>query len=237
MPVLDGRSLVKRFGERIALDSVSLAVEPGEVVAVIGPNGAGKTTLLAVLAGVYPPDSGEVDNCNSRFGWVPQRAAIYARLTVRENLRLFAKLERIPDVDAAVTNMLDQIGLTARADDRSATLSGGMRQRLSVGVGLIADPAVLLLDEPTAALDPLQRARLWEFLKSLADRGIAIVFTTHVIHEVEQYADRVLVMDEGKAVFTGQPRGMPGGDSDFEAAFVSYVTDHANRSGGDGQDQ
>ncbi|MBJ7348301.1 MAG: ABC transporter ATP-binding protein [Thermoleophilaceae bacterium] len=222
MSVLECRNLTKRFGSFTALSDVSLSVEAGEVVAIAGPNGAGKTTLLAILAGIHSPSAGQMDLHSNGLGWVPQRAATYGKLSVRENLALFARLERVADIGDAVDTMLDRIGLADRADTRAEELSGGMRQRLSIGVGLIADPAVLLLDEPSAALDPLQRVRIWEFLSALAEHGIAIVFSTHTGQEVDTHADRVLVLDRGATVVCDAPATVTGGES-FETAFVDII--------------
>jgi ABC-2 type transport system ATP-binding protein len=224
MPVLEGQGLVKRYDDRAALNEVSFVVDAGECVAIAGPNGAGKTTLLSMLAGVQKPDSGSVDGHGASLGWVPQRAAVYGKLTVRENLRLFARLERVKDGDAAVERMMQRIELAHRADDRAEELSGGMRQRLSIGVGLISDPAVLLLDEPSAALDPLQRERLWELLGSLAAQGIAVVFSTHSAGEVEGHATRVLVLDGGELLYDGAPSGI-GPGAHFELAFINFLRD------------
>src|SRR4051795_7874804 len=124
-------SLEKRFGERVALRGVSFAVSAGELVAVIGPNGAGKTTLLSILAGIQQPDEGEITVLPKGIGWVPQQAALYSKLTVEENLALFARLERCPDVRATVDRMLDLTDLRDRAGDQVATLSGGNRQRVN----------------------------------------------------------------------------------------------------------
>src|SRR5918998_2454299 len=126
------RDLVKRYGERVALRSVSLSAGRGELVAVIGPNGAGKTTLLSILAGIQRPDEGSVSLAPSEIGWVPQQAAVYSKLTVAENLRLFARLEQVADPDATVERMLDLTGLGERADDQAAELSGGNRQRVNI---------------------------------------------------------------------------------------------------------
>jgi ABC-2 type transport system ATP-binding protein len=222
MPVLEGVDLVKRYDDRAALNAVSFVVDPGESVAIAGPNGAGKTTLLSILAGVQRPDTGTINDHGSQLGWVPQKAAVYGKLTVRENLELFAKLEKVKDVKGAASRMLDRIELAHRADDRSEDLSGGMRQRLSIGMGLISDPAVLLLDEPSAALDPLQRERLWELLSSLAAQGIAIVFSTHSAGEVEGHASRVLILDGGELLYDGVPSGV-GPGAHFELAFVNFL--------------
>src|SRR3954453_470072 len=166
--VVSATGLVKRFGDREALKGVSLSAGRGELVAVIGPNGAGKTTLLSILAGIQQPDEGELTVLPDGIGWVPQQAALYSKLTVEENLSLFARLERCPDVRATVDRMLDLTDLRERAGDQVATLSGGNRQRVNIAIGLLAEPDVLLLDEPSAALDPRQRARLWEFILRLA---------------------------------------------------------------------
>jgi ABC-2 type transport system ATP-binding protein len=224
---LRAASVEKRFGERVALQRVSFEVAEGELVAVIGPNGAGKTTLLSILAGIQSPDAGSVELPAGDVGWVPQQPALYSKLSVAENLRLFARLERVEDPEAAVARMLAQADLADRADDEVAELSGGNRQRVNIAIGLIADPAVLLLDEPSTALDPRQRERLWEFVGGLTARGTSIVYSTHIVQEAERYADRVLVLADGELIFTGTPRELEeeSGASgvDFEAAFVRFL--------------
>ena len=226
MAVLEGRGLTRVYKDRKALNEVSLIVDPGESVAIAGPNGAGKTTLLSILAGVQQPDGGSVDTHGAQLGWVPQKAAVYGKLTVRENLRLFAKLEGVRGgVESAVDRVLARVGLEDRAGSRAESLSGGMRQRLSIGMGLISEPAVLLLDEPSAALDPLQRERLWELLGSLAEQGIAVVFSTHSAGEVEGHATRVLVLDGGNLIYDGPPSGI-GPGAHFELAFINFLREH-----------
>ena len=228
--VLEATGLVKRFGDRVALREVSLKAERGQLVAVIGPNGAGKTTLLSILAGIQRPDAGSVSRTRGEVGWVPQQAAVYGKLTVAENLRLFARLEHRDDVQAAVDAMLDQTDLRDRAGDQVQTLSGGNRQRINIAIGLLSEPEVLLLDEPSAALDPRQRDRLWEFIRALAERGTAVVYSTHVVPEAERYADDVLVLADGEKLFDGPPRDFErvvadecGEAPDFEAAFVEFL--------------
>ena len=211
---------------------MSFEAGPGEVVAVIGPNGAGKTTLLSILAGIQPATAGTVSRSPREVGWVPQHPAVYTKLSVAENLRLFARLERVADADAAVRRMLDQTGLADRAGDELGRLSGGNRQRVNIAVGLLSDPPVLLLDEPSSSLDPRQRERLWEFVGGLAARGRAVVFSTHNVGEAERYADRVLVLADGEVLFTGTPAALEqvvGGDHhDFEAAFVRFLHEHGH---------
>jgi ABC-type multidrug transport system ATPase subunit len=188
----------KRYGDREALRDVSLEVAEGERVAVIGPNGAGKTTLLQILAGALKPTTGTVTA--ERVGWVPQQPALYSKLSVAE--------------------MLEQTALAERAGDETGKLSGGNRQRVNIAIGLLGDPAVLLLDEPSAALDPRQRERLWEFIGAL---GTSVVFSTHDVGEAERFADRVVVLADGELLFTGAPAELVGDDHDFEAAFVRFL--------------
>jgi ABC-2 type transport system ATP-binding protein len=231
---VQARALVKRFGDREALRGVSFAAEPGELVAVIGPNGAGKTTLLSILAGILAPDGGEVVAGDGAVGWVPQQAALYRRLTVEENLLLFARLEKHADPQASVEEMLELSGLGERRDEIVARLSGGNQQRINIAIGLLSRPSVLLLDEPSVGLDPRQRARLWEFVGGLAVRGTTVIFSTHDIQEAERYGGRLLVLADGEALFDGSPDELRetvrreagadvAADRDFETAFVTYL--------------
>jgi ABC-2 type transport system ATP-binding protein len=223
--VLRVEGLGKRYGSRAALHEVSFAAHAGELLAVVGPNGAGKTTLLSILAGVQAPSAGTVSRGVSEIGWVPQQPAVYSKLSVLENLRLFARLEKVDDAEAAVARMLEQAGLADRAKERVDRLSGGNRQRVNVALGLLADPPVILLDEPSTALDPAQRERLWLLVCELAARGTGVVFSTHIVAEAERYAARVLVLDQGRLLFDGTPAELAreGGDRDFERAFVSFL--------------
>jgi ABC-2 type transport system ATP-binding protein len=232
LATLAARALTKRFGARTALQGVSFEVHSGEIVGVIGPNGAGKTTLLSILAGILEPTEGELTIAPRRLGWVPQQPAIYSKLSVAENLRLFARLEKLSDPEAAVERMLRQSGLTDRADEQVARLSGGNQQRVNIAVGLLSEPAVLLLDEPSASLDPRQRERLWGFIGGLAGHGTAIVFSTHNVAEVERYATRVLTLVDGELLFVGTPAELDqavGGDPhDLETAFVRFLRERGH---------
>lgn len=224
-PLLRAERLSKRFGSHEALREVSFQAQPGEMIAVIGPNGAGKTTLLSLLGGVQSPSSGAVLRSGGAIGWAPQQPALYSKLTVSENLRLFARLEQVADPEAAVPRMLEQTGLADRAHERVARLSGGNRQRVNVALALLADPPAILLDEPSSALDPGQRERLWSFVGERAAQGMCVVFSTHVVAEAHRYAGRVLVLDRGELLFDGPPSELmaEGGGSDFEAAFVCFL--------------
>ncbi|MGC1164520.1 MAG: ABC transporter ATP-binding protein [Solirubrobacterales bacterium] len=229
---LEARQLVKRYGERAALRGVSFAAPPGDLVAIIGPNGAGKTTLLSILAGILKPDEGEVLAAAGAVGWVPQQAALYRRLTVEENLLLFARLEGHRDPRASTEEMLELAGLGERRGEIVARLSGGNQQRINIAIGLLSRPAVLLLDEPSVGLDPRQRARLWEFVSGLAGHGTTVIFSTHDIQEAERYGRRLLVLADGESLFDGPAEELreavrseapEAADRDFETAFVAYL--------------
>jgi len=229
---LRARGLTKRYGERAALRDVTFDISPGELVAIIGPNGAGKTTLLSILAGIAPATSGSVEHGEGVTGWVPQASAIYAKLSVAENLRLFARLERAADPEQVVDRMLAQAGLEDRRDDEVSQLSGGNRQRVNIAVGLVGEPSILLLDEPSSSLDPRQRERLWAFIGGLTEHGTTVVYSTHNVQEAERYADRVLVLADGELLFAGTAAELEGavGTSglDFEAAFVTFLREHGH---------
>jgi ABC-2 type transport system ATP-binding protein len=257
VPLLAARGLAKRYGEREALRGVDVEAHAGELVAVIGPNGAGKTTLLSILAGVQPASAGTItfggpasaDVAASAgmvgaaeasasagaagVGWVPQRPALYSRLTVTENLELFARLERVADAREAVRAMLEQTDLRERADERVDRLSGGNAQRVNIALGLLSDPAVLVLDEPSSSLDPRQRERLWRFILGLSARGRCVLFSTHNVAEAERYADRVIVLADGEPLFSGAPADLAraagtDGGLGFEAAFVQFLRERGH---------
>ncbi len=229
---LEARELVKVYGDREALRGVSFEARAGELIAVIGPNGAGKTTLLSILAGILRPDGGELEVDGGAVGWVPQQAALYRRLTVEENLLLFARLEGHEDPRASVEEMLELAGLVERRGEIVARLSGGNQQRINIAIGLLSRPLVLLLDEPSVGLDPRQRARLWEFVSGLAGRGTTVIFSTHDIQEAERYGRRLLVLADGESLFDGPAEELreavrseapESADRDFETAFVAYL--------------
>jgi ABC-2 type transport system ATP-binding protein len=230
---LEARGLVKRYGERAALRGVDFVAHPGELVGVIGPNGAGKTTLLSILAGTVRADEGEVHLPSGEVGWVPQQAALYRRLTVEENLLLFARLEKHRKPRAAVEEMLELTGLRERRGEIVARLSGGNQQRINIAIGLLARPVALLLDEPSVGLDPRQRARLWQFVSGLAvERDTTVIFSTHDIQEAERYGQRLLVLADGEGLFDGSAEELlaavreetpEAAGSDFETAFVAFL--------------
>jgi ABC-2 type transport system ATP-binding protein len=207
-PLLAAESVARSYGRTIALAPTTLEVRRGNALALIGPNGAGKSTLLSILAGALAATAGRVTVGSAdhrgppKVGWVPQRPAHYARLTARENLELFARLEQVPEPESAAERLLQLVELPS--DDRpAAELSAGNQQRLNLAIALLAQPDVLLLDEPTASLDPRQRRRFWEVASRVPEQGGAVVFATQNLEELERVANRVAVLLEGRLVFDG----------------------------------
>ena len=201
--LLAARGVARSFGRTPALHPVELEIWDGEAVALVGPNGAGKSTLLSLLAGALEPSSGSIERRKGvRVGWAPQRPAQYGRLSARENLELFARLEGVSEAKEVADRY---IGLLDLPDDGrlTAELSAGNQQRLNVAVALLAGPEVLLLDEPTASLDPRQRRLLWEVAAQVRERQGAVVFATQNLEELERFATRVAVLVSGELVFDG----------------------------------
>jgi ABC-2 type transport system ATP-binding protein len=189
-------AVARSYGDVEALAPTDVELVAGETVALVGPNGAGKSTLLALLAGAIEPSAGMIET-HVRVGWVPQRPAHYARLSARENLELFGRLEGVGNPRAIADDLIERFSLPN--DRPSGDLSVGNRQRLNVALSLLGEPRVLLLDEPTASLDPGQRRRVWEVVDALRRDGGAACFATQNLEEVE-HADRVLVLLDGRVV-------------------------------------
>jgi len=196
-PLVRALRVARRYGEVQALAPTDFELHAGETVALVGANGAGKSTLLAILAGALEPTEGSVET-HERIGWVPQRPAQYARLSPRENLKLFARLERVPDAAAAVRDLLHRFSLPSGSQP-AGDLSVGNRQRLNVALSLLGGPRVLLLDEPTASLDPVQRRLVWDVVNALRGEGGAVCFATQNVEEVE-HADRVVALQDGRVI-------------------------------------
>ncbi len=196
-PLVRAVGVARRFGDVEALAPTDVELFPGEAVALVGPNGAGKSTLLALLAGALEPSEGLVE-AHAAVGWVPQHPAHYSMLSARENLVLFARLQGVRDADVVAAGLLERFSLPT-AQRPSGELSVGNRQRLNVALSLLGEPRVLLLDEPTAALDPGQRRRVWEVVSALRGEGGAVCFSTQNLEEVA-HADRVLVLEDGRIV-------------------------------------
>ena len=196
-PLLRALRVARRYGGVEALAPTDFELVAGETVVLVGPNGAGKSTLLAILAGAIDPSEGSVET-HARVGWVPQKPAHYSRLSPRENLELFAELENVREPQGVATQMLERFALPTGMQP-SGTLSVGNRQRLNVAIALLGEPRVLLLDEPTAALDPAQRRRVWEVADALRAEGGAVCFATQNLEEIE-HATRTIVLQDGRIV-------------------------------------
>jgi ABC-2 type transport system ATP-binding protein len=206
-------SLAKRFGNVQAVSGLSLSVRRGEVLGLLGPNGAGKSTTLSMAIGLIAPDAGTVEyeglgsprsaSVRARIGYAPQSLALYDELTGTENLRFFARLQGIRRIRERVDAALERVQLSARAGDRVRTYSGGMQRRLNLAVALLNDPEFLLLDEPTAGVDPQSRNNILELVRSLADEGRTVVYTTHYMEEAARLCHRIAVMDHGRILDVG----------------------------------
>jgi ABC-2 type transport system ATP-binding protein len=199
--LIAARGIARDFGSRVGLRATDLELREGEVVALLGPNGAGKSTLLALLAGALQPTAGTVE-ARAKVGWAPQRASHYGRLSARENLELFARLEGEVEPAGTATRLLERFALPADGTP-SERLSVGNRQRLSVALALLGAPRVLLLDEPTASLDPDGRRLLLDLLAQLRVEGGAAIFATQHEEEATEIADRSIHLRDGQVVVNG----------------------------------
>jgi ABC-2 type transport system ATP-binding protein len=223
-PLIAVDALAKRYGGILALDGVSFTVAAGEIVGLLGPNGAGKSTTLGILATLLRFDAGRVTvaghplpagaaDARRALGLVPQQVAVYPTLSARENVRFFARMARLSGAEAArsAADALDLVGLTARADEPVARLSGGMRRRLNLACGVLHRPRVVLLDEPVVGVDPQSRERVFEAVERLAREGAAILYSTHQMEEAERLCARVVLLDAGRVVAAGAPAALVAG--------------------------
>ena len=211
--MLSLRDIRKSFGSTRAVDGVSFDVKSGEVFGLLGPNGAGKSTLIAITTGLCPCDAGDVDvlglGCPSKadvrrnLGLAPQEITLYGELTARENLTFFARLYGIARHRERVDELLALVELSARANDRVAAFSGGMKRRLNLAAALVHDPKLLLLDEPTAGVDPQSRNRILDLVRELAASGKTVIYTTHYMEEAAKICDRVGIIDHGRMLDCG----------------------------------
>lgn len=218
-PVLTCRGLVKHFGARAAVDGIGFEIGPGETYGLLGPNGAGKTTTISMVCGLLGADAGEIVvagraltpatiDVKAFLGFVPQDIALYPDLTARENLWFFGRLQGLDKarLKRRVDEVLELTGLTERADERIDQYSGGMKRRANIGVGLLHEPLLLVLDEPTVGVDPQSRNAILESIERLGGQGMSVLYTTHYMEEAERLCDRVGIVDEGRLVAEGTRR-------------------------------
>ncbi len=217
MPLLEVSQLHKRFGPAVVVDDLSFSVAAGEIFGLLGPNGAGKSTTMQMIVGLLEPDAGSVmlDDRSlirrdpERFreiGYVPQELAIYPELTATENLKFFGDLFGIPRLRlrARIAEVLEAIGLSEKSGQKTGTFSGGMKRRLNFGIGILHQPRILILDEPTVGVDPQSRAHLMNCIRQLADAGVAVIYASHYLEEVEALCDRLSIIDHGRTLLAGR---------------------------------
>jgi ABC-2 type transport system ATP-binding protein len=210
---LEVRDVRKCYGDTVALDSVSFRVQQGEIFGLLGPNGAGKTTLLSILSCLLAPSGGEAwlsgkhldpadRDVRRQIGLVPQEVALYGELTARENLRFFGELYGLngPELEERVKETLGAVGLDDRADVRVDTFSGGMKRRLNLGAGLVHQPRLLLLDEPTVGVDPQSRNHIFKEIRRVNGSGATIIYTSHYMEEVQSLCSRIGIIDHGRLI-------------------------------------
>ncbi len=214
--IIDAERLTKRYGEIVAVDSVSFEVPEGEIFGLLGPNGAGKTTTIGILSCLVTPTAGSARICGidvtkdslgvrSKIGVVPQEIALYPTLSARDNLVFWGRMYGVPDhaLKQRIEEILETVELSDRADSRIDTFSGGMKRRVNIAAGLLHRPSVLFLDEPTVGIDPQTRRSILELVVELNDHGLTVLYTTHYLEEAEFLCNRIGIMDEGKMLAIG----------------------------------
>ena len=219
--MLEVKALRKSYGKIVAVDGVSLQAGAAETIGLLGPNGAGKTTTVSMIAGLFPPDSGEIlidgsplrgdtDPVKRKIGLVPQNIALYDELTALDNLVFLGALYELHGaaLKRAIADALDLVGLSDRAKDKVGTFSGGMKRRLNLAAALLHDPQILLLDEPTVGVDPQSRNAIFDNLETLKKRGKTLLYTTHYMEEAERLCDRIIIIDHGKVIANDTLHGL-----------------------------
>lgn len=235
VPVIEARDLTKRFGELTAVDAISFEVTPGESFGLLGPNGAGKSTTMRMVGGTSLRTAGHLrvlgldperhgPEVRASLGVVPQQDALDEELRARDNLYVYGRYFGLPRayLRAKVQELLEFAQLTDKASAKVTELSGGMKRRLTIARGLINEPRILLLDEPTTGLDPQARHILWDRLFRLKEQGVTLVVTTHFMDEAEQLCDRLIVIDRGTIVAEGSPRDLIGRYTTREVVEVRF---------------
>ena len=221
VPLVEGQHLVKKYGEFAAVKGISFDIQEGEIFSLLGPNGAGKTTTIAMLSTLYEPTAGEATigghsirkdpmAVRNLIGVVPQELALYEDLTARENLVFWGQMYNLSGkaLKARVEEILEQIGLSDKGNDRVKTYSGGMKRRVNIGVGLLHKPRLLFMDEPTVGIDPQSRRSILDTVKDLNAQGMTVLYTTHYMEEAQELSDRVGIIDHGELIALGSQKDL-----------------------------
>ncbi len=219
--ILEARNLVKKYGDLTAVKDVNLAIKKGEIFGLLGPNGAGKTTIISIINGLLKPDSGSIvvdgldlqadtNAVKAKLGLVPQELALYPTLSARDNLAFFGSIYGLggKQLQERVETMLAMVGLTERADEPIQTYSGGMKRRVNIAAGLLHQPEVLFLDEPTVGVDPQSRNAIFEAVEALNRAGMTVIYTTHYMEEAQRLCHRVAIIDEGQIIALDTPHAL-----------------------------
>jgi ABC-2 type transport system ATP-binding protein len=219
--ILEARNLVKTYGDLTAINDVNLAIQEGEILGLLGPNGAGKTTIISMITGILEPTSGHItvqgldlqtdtNAAKAKLGLVPQELALYPTLSARDNLGFFGSIYGLggKELRARVDAMLEMVQLTERANDAIETYSGGMKRRVNIAAGLLHQPDVLLLDEPTVGVDPQSRNAIFEAVEALNRAGMTVIYTTHYMEEAQRLCHRVAVIDDGQIIALDTPEAL-----------------------------
>jgi ABC-2 type transport system ATP-binding protein len=237
-PLIETRELTKRYGDKTAVDKVSFAVYGGEIFGFLGPNGAGKTTTLKMIVGLLHPTSGRIQvgghdvvqdpiRAKAACGYVPDEPNLYAKLTGRELLHFVGDLYNLGRNQAARRSeeLLRLFGLTEAADDTTDSYSHGMRQKSSLAAALVHDPKVLILDEPTVGLDPKSARLIKDILRQMADRGAAVMLSTHILEIAQNMCDRIGIINQGKLIAVGTMQELQSaqGEGSLEDIFLSLT--------------
>jgi ABC-2 type transport system ATP-binding protein len=237
---IEVQGLTKRYGSHVAVDGVSFAVERGEAFGILGPNGAGKTTTLEMIEGLRKPDGGDITvlgtpvwpdptRIQARIGVQLQTTSLFDRLSATELLVLFARFYQRDDAEEQAAYALRLVGLESKAGEYAGRMSGGQQQRLAIALGLVHDPEVVFLDEPTTGLDPQARRNLWSVIRAIhEERGKTVVLTTHYLEEAEELCDRVAIMDEARIAAMDTPAGLIARlDTDARVSYTDADGEHA----------
>ncbi len=243
MPAVEVNEVRKSYGDVVALDGVSLAVDDGEIYGLLGPNGAGKTTLMEIIAGLRAPDSGEVRvlgvdvvehprRVRELVGFNPQETLLYDSLTARENLEFVAALYSMPrdEFQRRLEELTDLLGMAEFLDRRTGKLSGGQRRRVSLAASLLHRPPVIILDEPTVGLDPDARRDFWDLIEGLRSEGRTLLISTHYMEEADELCDRVAIIDRGRIVAVGRPEELKARRGGRSKVIVRVRRRHVDRA-------